>query len=186
MTQNFLIRKTAIHLFILVMCIISNTVNAQQIIHTGISFKDVKHMFPNAVLSVEEQTDSILTAAETINGLSGKWHFKFKRNKLEHALFDVYDDSLSQKEFDRFLRATKKTIAAYSKKMGKPDSMKNGTMVFRDPYKKIHWGYRVKEARWNNYKGSKVKVAFVFLGGKGIYKFIFSINCFDKDYPYFE
>ena len=183
---NSIARYLAYLLTFSVLFFITDRVTAQPPIHIGMSLAEAKHKFPQASVTVEEKITTTLTLPETVNGLAGKWHLTFKKNKLDHALFDVYDDSLSAERFNRFLMATKKTIRDYSNKMAKPDSVINGKMVFQDPYKKKHWGYLVKEVRWNNYNGMKVKIGFNFFGGKGVYRFIFSIGCFDKDYPYFN
>jgi hypothetical protein len=147
--------------------------------------KDVKRIYPNMEATAYQNTTT-LSRNENLYGLNGKWGYRFENEKLTWIFFNQYIDSIDEKNFKKCLNATKKIIKDYTHLFGKPDTTIAGNQKYNDPYKKIHWGYDVMEARWKNYNGMKIKVEFTFMGSKGVYKFLVKINYFDKDYPYYD
>ena len=151
----------------------------------GMKIEEVQKLYPQAQPSTYENTIT-LSFKDTLYNLPGEWGYRFKNNALEWIHFDKYIDEIEKLNFDKCLKTTEMLITDYTKSFGKPDTTIIGDTTFIDPYKKHHWGYDVIEARWNNYKGMKVKVEFTFMGGKGEYHFLVNINYFDKNYPYFD
>lgn len=171
--------------FTLIALFFSVNIFAQSKAKIGMSIKDVKQLYPKCESSTYEKSIT-LSFNDTIFGLSGVWGYRFENDKLNWVHFDKYIDKIEKQNFDKCLSATNKIITDYIKVFGKPDTTIIGDTTFVDPYKKHHWGYDVIEARWNDYKGMKVKVEFTFFGGKGDYQFIVIVNYFDKDYLYFD
>jgi len=151
----------------------------------GMSMEEVRALYLNTQSSYYENTTT-LSLNDTLYSLPGEWGFRFENNKLNWIHFDKYINEIEKPNFDKCLKVTKKLINDYTKTFGKPDTTIIGDTTFIDPIVKHHWGYNVIEARWNNYKGMKIKVEFTFFGGKGEYHFIVIINYFDKTYPYFD
>ncbi|MFH0893751.1 MAG: hypothetical protein V2A54_04885 [Bacteroidota bacterium] len=123
---------------------------------------------------------------QELYGLKGGWAYQFENGKLSWIHYDKYFDEINEKNFNLCLSATDKLIADYTKKYGKPDTTITGNTKYVDPYEKHHWGYDVKEVRWKNVNGMKIKIEFTFMGGKGDYHFLVVINYFDKDYLYYD
>ncbi len=124
--------------------------------------------------------------SEDIYGLKGNWSYRFENGKLTWIHFAKYIDEVNEENFNKCLSATNKIIIDYIKQYGKPDEVISGKTKFIDPSKERHWGYGVKEVRWKNVNGMKIKIEFTFMGGKGDYNFIVAINHFDKDYPFYD
>jgi len=158
---------------------------AQTKITIGMSPDSVKKIYPGMKESRYENSVT-LSRKDNLYGLEDEWGYRFENGKLDWIYFDKYLDTLTEKNFKLYLTTTKKIIIDYTKAYGKPDTTITGNTKFIDPYKKHHWGYDVLEARWNNYRGMKIKVEFTFMGGKGEYHFLVKINYFDKEYPYFD
>ena len=158
---------------------------AQQEVFIGMSIEQVKKIFPDAEESHYENTTT-LTWKATFYGLEDNIGYRFEEGKLNWIFFHKYISEINEENFNKCLIAAQQIIADYSKTCGEPDTTIIGDTTFIDPYKKRHWGYDVIQARWKNYKNMKIKVEFTFFGGKGEYHFIVSINCFDKDYPYYD
>lgn len=123
---------------------------------------------------------------EDLYGLKGSWGYRFKDGKVDWIHYQKYIDEINETNFGLCLNAAKSLIKDYTAAYGKPDSVVTGNTEFIDPYVTHHWGYRVLQAHWKNYKGMKIKVEFVFMGGKGEYHFLVVINLFGKDYPYYD
>lgn len=149
------------------------------------SLDSVRKIYPETGESTYGSTITLIRT-EVIYDFEGDWGYRFENNKLSWIHWDVYVDSLTNKNFNKCLKATKKIIKDYSKEYGKPDTLIRGNQKFVDPMKKHHWGYDVLEARWYNYKGMKISVEFTFMGGKGEYHLLVKVNYFSKDYPYFD
>ena len=149
------------------------------------SLEEVKKLYPAAKESKYEKEIN-LTVDDTIHGLISGWGYNFVEGKLKWMSFSKYIDELTDANFNKCLKATKAIIADYTNWYYEPDEIIEGKQKFVDPYKTKHWGYDVLEARWKNVNGQKIKVEFTFMGGKGEYQLIVTINHFDKDYPYYE
>jgi hypothetical protein len=123
---------------------------------------------------------------QDLYGLKGSWGYRFKDGKVDWIHYQKYIDEINEANFSLSLNATKSLIKDYTVVYGKPDSVVNGNTEFIDPSVSHHWGYRVLQAHWKDYNGMKIKVEFIFMGGKGEYHFLVVINYFGKDYPYYD
>ncbi|MBN2693776.1 hypothetical protein JXR93_03855 [bacterium] len=123
---------------------------------------------------------------DEIYELKGDWSYRFENGKLTWIHFATYIDDVNENSFNKSLSSTNKIITNYIKQYGKPDEVIVGKTKFIDPFKEKHWGYGVKEVRWKNVNGMKIKIEFSFMGVKGYYYFIVVINHFDKDYPFYD
>lgn len=159
-------------------------VKAQLPVHIGISQDELKSIYTNMEVSVYEKS-STYTRPDTLYGLDSEWGYRFNVDTLNWVFFMKYIDDINDSNFQICLNATEKIIKDYSKVLGTPDSLIVGDKTFIDPYEKRHWGYDVLEARWYNAENMKIKVRFSFLGGKGDYQFLLSIDFFDQSYNYF-
>jgi hypothetical protein len=173
--------KTIIFLFSILLTV---AVMAQKNIHIGISESDLQSEFSNLEKSTYENS-ATYTRPDTLYGLDSKWGYRFEKNSLNWIYFMRYDSELNEANFNKHLEACEKLIKDYSKIYGTPDSLINGEKVFKDPYTEHHWGYDVLEARWYDADGMKIKIRFTFMGGKGEYNFLLTIDIFDKSYSYF-
>ena len=159
---------------------------AQSDVTIGMSIDEVKKIYPDLKSSTYENTIT-LERPDNLYGLDDSWGYRFEKGKLKWIYFHKYIDELNDSNFQKCLFATRQLIKDYTSLYGSPDSTITGDTTFIDPYKdKHHWGYKVIEARWKIYNDMKMKIEFTFMGGKGEYHFIVSINVFDKNYPYFE
>lgn len=169
---------------LLLSCLLfSKAVTAQDI---GSHIDEIRKQLPPGVKESVYQNTVTLSAPANLHGLQAEWNYRFTDHKLDWKHFHKYLDDINAKNFERCLQATKKIIKTYTTEYGRPDTILQGNTRFLDPFKKRHWGYEVLEARWYNYKGMKINVAFTFMGGKGDYHFLVKVNYFDKDYPYFD
>jgi len=122
-------------------------------------------LFPKGV-----HYDGAYTLKNKWNGLAGSWHFSFDESKLSGISFSAYfqeRDEVNEKNFKKCLAATRKMISAYTETNGKPKTLKEGDLMFKDPSTQRHWGYEVLEAEWKQ----NIKIRFKFHGGKGQYYF---------------
>lgn len=158
---------------------------AQPNVTIGMTMEEVNKIYPGLKSGTYENTTT-LERPVNLYGLDDAWGYRFEGEKLTWIFFHKYIDELNDTNFKKCLSATKHIIKDYTVLYGDPDTTITGDTTFIDPYKKHHWGYDVIEARWKNYNNMKVKVEFTFMGGKGEYHFLVSINYFDKNYPYFE
>ncbi len=157
---------------------------AQNNVHIGMSEAELQSEFKNLEQSTYENTVTY-TRPDTLYGLDSEWGYKFEDHKLNWIYFMRYEDELTDANFKSYLEACEKLIKDYTRIYGVPDSIINGDKTFKDPYIERHWGYDVLEARWYDADGMKIKIRFTFMGGKGEYHFILTIDMFDKSYPYF-
>lgn len=158
---------------------------AQPKVSIGMTLDEVKKIYPNAKAETYEKTIT-LSVPVSFFGIDDFWGLRFENNKLNWIFFHKYTDEINEINFKKSLQATRKIIKEFTASFGKPDSSNIGDTLFKDPYKNKHWGYDVIEAYWKNHKGMKCKIEFTFMGGKGEYHFLVSINIFDKSYPYFN
>lgn len=172
-------------LFIPVFLLSFITSIAQPKVSIGMTLEEVKKIYPNAKSDVYENTIT-LSIPVSFFGRDDSWGFRFEKNKLNWIFFHKYVDEISETNFTKSLYATRKIIEDFTISFGKPDSLVVGDTLFKDPYKTKHWGYDVIEAYWKNYKGMKCKIEFTFMGGKGEYHYLVSINIFDKNYPHYN
>lgn len=152
----------------------------------GMPINEFKALHPKAEFTVYE-TETTFVLPDTLLETPIEWGYRFKEKGLDWIYMSHYSDALNAENFEHCLEMAKNLIAATEKKYGAASSKEEGTLFFIDPYKdKHHWGYKVLEARWKEVNGMKIKVEFVFMGGKGEYSFLVKMNVFDKDYPYFD
>lgn len=151
----------------------------------GMTMDEVNKVIPG-MKSGTYQNTTTLERPVNLYGLDDSWGYRFKNDTLEWIFFQKYMDEINDTYFKKCLTATRSIIKDFTKLYGKPDTTMAGDTTFIDPYKKRHWGYDVLEVHWNNYNNMKIKVGFTFMGGKGEYHFLVTINYFDKSYPYFE
>lgn len=175
--------KKIISMAAMVMILVTSM--AQQKATIGMTINEVKKLYADVKTQHYENTIT-LTRSDILHGMPIEWGYRFENEKLNWIYFHKYVDELDKTHFDQCLDVTKKIIKDVSDIHGKPDTLIEGNSQFINPYEKRHWGYEVLEARWNNANGMKIKVEFTFMGGKGEYHFIVSVNYFDKEYPYFE
>ena len=158
---------------------------SQSLATIGMTMDEVNKIYPDMEKSTYENTTT-LSRPENLYGLDGTWGYRFENDKLTWIYFNKYIDDINNQNFKKCLSATKQLLKAYTKKYGKPETTTIGNPKFVDPYKKIHWGYNVIQARWADYEGMKIKLEFNFMGGKGDYHFLVKTNYFDKSYPYYD
>lgn len=158
---------------------------SQSNVKIGMTEEEFVKIYSDLKFTVYENNKTY-TRNETVKGLSVEWGYRFEEGKLNWIYFHHYVDKINKSEFDKCLKSTELLIEEYTELYGEPDSLVEGTKKFQDPYKKKHWGYDVIEARWKNYNGMKIKVEFTFMGGKGEYHFLVTVNFFDKNYPYYD
>lgn len=161
------------------------TIYSQSKVVIGMSTNEFNKIYPS-LNNIRYENESTYTRADNIYGIENEWGYRFENDKLNWIYFMNYIDSLDENNFHKCLTAAQNVIKDYTQQYGKPDTVIIGDTTFVDPYVKIHWGYDVIEARWENYNNMKIKVEFTFMGGKGGYHFLFKINYFDKSYPYFD
>lgn len=162
------------------------TLYSQEKATMGMSQSDVEKLYPGIKISGFYENTITLERPDTIYGIPENWGYRFEDGKLNWIFFHKYSDDINESNFMKLLSVTENIIADYTSYYGKPDAIINGDKTFRDPYKKVHWGYDVIEARWSNYNGMKIKVEFTFMGGKGEYSLLIKIHYFDKSYPYYD
>lgn len=158
---------------------------AQSKVKIGMSMDEVKKVYTNTT-SASYQNTITLSRPDTLYGLADQWGYRFENNKLSWIFFHKYIDELNQANFDLCLSAFHKLVKDFNVKYGKADSLITGDTTFIDPFVKHHWGYDVMEAQWKDADGMKIDIEFTFMGGKGEYHFLVTINIFDKSYPYFH
>lgn len=158
---------------------------AQPLAKTGTRLSEFRKQYPPDKESKYNNTVT-LEFPGTVYMLESVWGYRFTDSLLDWVFFHKYIPELNSSNFSNCLLTAGSLINDYAKFYGRPDTIITGDTTFRDPYEKRHWGYDVLEARWNNAGGMKIKVEFTFMGGKGEYNFLFSVNFFDKDYPYFD
>jgi len=172
------------NIFSIIFFCIATTAFAQKDIHTGMSDSEILIIFPDLEKTSYENTTTY-TRPDTIYGLDSEWGYKFENNSLNWIYFMRYEENLNEENFKAYLEATQRLIKDYAKIYGIPDSLIQGDMEYKDPYVEHHWGYDVLEARWYDADGMKIKIRFIFMGGKGEYHFLLTIDMFDKSYSYF-
>lgn len=172
-------------LFITTLLICPLFILSQPKVKIGMTMEEVQKIFPNTTSSTYENTIT-LSRPDTLFGLADEWGYRFEDNKLNWIFFSKYIDDLNKENFHKCLTATANLMKEYADFYGLPDSVIIGDTTFIDPLVKHHWGYDVIEAQWKNAQGMKIDIEFRFMGGKGEYHFIVSINIFDKTYPYFH
>lgn len=172
-------------LIFIIYLLVFSTLSAQPKVSIGMSLEEVKKLYPSAKSETYEKNIT-LSIPVSFYGLDDSWGFRFEKNKLNWIFFHKYIDEINEVNFKKSLYAAKKIIGDFTMSFGQPDSMVVGDTLFKDPYKTRHWGYDVIEAYWKNHNGMKCKIEFTFMGGKGQYNFLVSINIFDKTYPYYN
>ena len=130
------------------------TILAQPKVSIGMTLEEVKKIYPNAKSDTYEKTIT-LSVPVSFFGLENSWGFRFENNKLNWIFFHNYNDEINEINFKKSLSAAKKIIDEFTVSFGKPDSMVVGDTLFKDPYKKVHWGYDVIEVYWKNHKGRR-------------------------------
>jgi len=173
------------YLFFLFLISSALLTTAQMKAKIGISISDFKKLYPDTKSAVY-QNSVTFSLQDTIYKIDGEWGFRFENNKLDWIHYSRYYKDINETAFKKCLSAASSLIKDYSVFYGNPDELITGDTTFTDPYKKRHWGYDVIEARWKNVDGMKIKIEFTFMGGKGEYCFLFKINYFSKDYPYYD
>ncbi len=151
-------------------------------IYVGMPYTTFKQYFPSVKLTPNYHEWSFQAR---VFGLDGKWYFRFKENRLDWYQFSYYITDykqLNQKNFDRCLEATEDMLDYLTEIYGKPVYV-SGQKVFRDPFKKLHYGYTVLKAHWKT-KMNKIQLRFHFFGGKGRYFFVISLDFHSKNYHY--
>jgi hypothetical protein len=158
---------------------------AQPGVTIGMTLDEVNKKYPGLKSGTYENT---ITLERPVNlyGLDDSWGYRFEGEKLTWIFFHKYIDELNDTNFKKCLSATRSIIKDFTQLYGKPDSTITGDTTFIDPYKKMHYGYDVMEVRWKDVNGMKIKVEFTFMGGKGEYHLLVTVNYFGKYYPYFE
>jgi len=154
-------------------------------IYLGMGVQDFAKLYP-ALFPDGIRMSGQWNRDEELYGLNGSWGYRFKDGKVDWIHYMKYIDEINEANFGLCLNAAMLLIKDYTAAFGKPDSVVTGNTKFVDPSVTHHWGYRVLQAHWKDYKGMKIKVEFVFLGGKGEYHFLVVINFFGKDYPYYD
>jgi len=152
-------------------------------IYLGISLDDFRKIYPE-IVPAETADYLTLKREDNIYGLSGKWVYSFKKNKLDWYKFEVYINEINQDNFNKCLIATQKIIEDYRSIYGEPIKYKEGKTEFIDPFKQMHHGYKVLSAVWKS-GGEAFEVQFKFYGSKGEYYFIVSIDFQDAEFAYF-
>ncbi|MFH0865115.1 MAG: hypothetical protein V1904_02900 [Bacteroidota bacterium] len=175
--------KTNIVIFLLFICPFFSM--GQPKVKIGMTMDEVKKIYPNTV-SASYQNTITLSRPDTLFGLDDEWGYRFENDKLNWIFFHKYIDEITKENFKKCLSAAANLMKQYADFYGLPDSVIVGDTAFVDPYVKHHWGYDVIESQWKNAEGMKISIGFTFMGGKGEYHFIVSINIFDKSYPYFN
>jgi hypothetical protein len=112
--------------------------------------------------------------SETFYGLKGKWSYTFENSVLNACLWDYYAGRHDKETFEKCLKATQGIIEQYTQKYGTPVIV-TGDTKYRDPAKKIHWGYEVIKASWDM-KTYTIVVEYRFMGGKGQYDLLVKIE----------
>jgi hypothetical protein len=158
---------------------------SQQLPTVGMPRKELIAVFPRFAEEQFKGKDVLCRGAE-IWGLTDDFCFRLKNDSVEWMYFHNYIDDLTKDNFKLCLSATRGIISDYTGIYGAPDTVITGDTTFVDPYVKHHWGYNVLEARWYDAYGQKIGVEFTFMGGKGEYALLVTINYFDKNYPYFH
>jgi hypothetical protein len=161
------------------------TAFAQPSVTIGMTMNEVVKIYPG-MKSGTYQNTTTFERPVSLYGLDDSWGYRFEEEKLTWIFFHKYIDEINETNFKKCLSATKSIIKEYTALYGNADTTLTGDTTFVDPYKKHHWGYDVIEARWKDYKGMKIKVEFTFMGGKGEYHLLVTVNYFDKNYPYIE
>lgn len=174
-------------LVLLFFIVIHYACHSQSLLKAGMSLNEAKSLVPELFAGGINQSGKY-QIQDTINGLAGEWGYTFENDTLNWIHFSFYindGDQLNEENFNKCLKTTEQLIEKYITEYGNPDEMIEGDKYFKDPYKEIHWGYDVTEARWIT-DFEKVKVEFSFFGGKGQYFFQIIINHFRAGYPYFD
>lgn len=150
---------------------------AQSDLQLGMGRDAVEKLFPGMAFTRYENTITF-TRPENLFGVDGTWHYRFADDKLNWIHYDRYyqDAEMTSQNFDKCLAAVKELSAKYQVAYGKPDQKTIGETKFVNPYVKHHYGYRVWEERWKNYRGMAIDLQFTFFGGKGEYMLIVESN----------
>ena len=174
-------------IFVLILILyISNNLYSQEKdkIFIGMTMSEFKNIYPDVIPANAASTGQ-WGRADTLIGLAGNWSYNFKEGKLEWCLWNMYLPELSSENFNKCLQSTKLLIVKYAIDYGKPFEVNVVDTIYHDPYVSRHWGYDVIDAKWKT-DNLKFKIEFTFMGGKGYYNFLVTMNFFDISYPYFE
>lgn len=153
-------------------------------INIGMDIKEFKKIYPS-VIPKNAPDSGQWERSENLFDLAGSWAYNFKDGKLDWCIWDIYIDSINQKNFNKCLWATEVLIAEYTEDYGTPYEYSKTDTIFKDPYIDRHWGYEVLNAKWKTGK-VKFKIGFTFMGGKGQYHFLVKMGFFRNNYPYFD
>ena len=123
----------------------------------GMTIDQVKKIYPDSEVLRYANTVS-LKKPESLQGLNGTWDFRFVDGVLDWISWSVYVDEITESNFEEILRAVNKLTKDYARKYGEPDQVSIGDTTFKDPYKKLHYGYDVIETRWNNWRGMRIDI----------------------------
>lgn len=161
----------------------NNQTMKQKLPTIGMEFSKFAADFPE-IIKKETDGNKQYNIAESIHNLEGKWAYEFSENKLKWFMFNSYSDDINQENFDKYLSVTQQIIEEYKSRYGKPSEFIFDNKTFKDPYIKRHWGYDVISAIWETDE-MDFKIEFTFMGGKGEYNFIFTMEFHEHGYEYF-
>ncbi len=137
----------------------------------GMPYESFHSIFPQAKLTPDDEWS---TPGE-LYGLEGDWTYSFDGRTLSWFIFNSYESSVNQVNFNVYLDATRRAIADYTSRFGEPAQVENGVTEFRDPAQGYS-GYPVLKASWVAAK-EKININFSLLGsGEGDSQFLFTIE----------
>lgn len=111
---------------------------------------------------------------QTLFGLEGDRSYQFQGSTLKWMLWNHYAGKHDKATFEKCLKATQAIIADYTQQYGTPVIVE-GEKKYRDPYKKLHYGYDVIRAAWDM-KTYTIEVQYTFMGGKGQYDLLVRVE----------
>ncbi len=124
-------------------------------------------LFPNGIgVNGQWQKDVIR------GGINGKQSYNFKSDKIDWMLWNSYSDKTDNKEFEKYLRATRKIMVDYDKKYGKATLIKNDTKLSKDNRTLNKTFF---EAEWDR-STYIIKLRFSKLSGKGTDTFVIELS----------
>ncbi len=172
-------------LFYIISCNTQNSNNrmSYNLPTIGMDFSEFAIDFPQVVKG-ETNGNKQYNIDDTVNNLAGTWAYTFVDNKLEWFMFNSYSDEISEQNFNAYMSETQNIIENLKIQFGEPKEFIFENKNFKDPFKEMHWGYDVITALWTT-KEMDFEVKFKFMGSRGEYKFLFSMEFQKHGYEYF-
>ncbi|TFG64113.1 MAG: hypothetical protein E4H36_03875 [Spirochaetales bacterium] len=127
--------------------------------------------------------DGQVSKPQKLYGLSGAWTWDFREGRLDWYLWDAYVDEITENNFNLCLEAARRIIRDCTTRLGKPANEETGNLSFRDPFEDHHWGYPVLSAEWAT-PAVKLRAGFKFMGSKGEYHLLVSLEAHGPDYEF--